>query len=122
MVAQRGDKFILALPGFAYSSTVTAILYLLPLVSKMLGRESYYKTIQAKLSENFTKRSRFTEFTTCNVVIEKGQYFVNFEGKKVGSSAILTNMLNCSALMVTPEEQKEVAKDSYVDVILLENF
>ena len=122
MVAQKGDKFILALPGFAYSSTVTAILYLLPLISKMLLKKNPFTTVQAKLSEDFKKRSRFTEFTACNVIVKQGQYFVNFEGKKVGSSAILTNMLNNSALMITPEEQKEVAKDSYVDVILLENF
>ena len=122
MVAQREDKFILALPGFAYSSTVTAILYVLPLISKMLGRQSYYKTVKAKLSEDFIKRSRFTESTACNVVVENGQYFVNFEGKKVGSSAILTNMLNNSALMVTKAEDANISKDSFVDVILLENF
>ena len=29
---------------------------------------------------------------------EDGEYFVNFDGKKVGSSAILTNMLQASAL------------------------
>ncbi len=122
MVAQKGDKFILALPGFAYSSTVTAILYLLPLISKMLLKKNPFTTVEAKLSEDFKKRSRFTEFTACNVNIKNGQYFVDFIGKKVGSSAILTNMLDGSALMVTPEEQKEVAKDSYVDLILLENF
>jgi len=55
MVAQREGKFVLALPGFAYSSTVTSILYALPLVSKMLGRENPYKMVEAKLSEDFNK-------------------------------------------------------------------
>ncbi|MDQ1298309.1 MAG: molybdopterin molybdotransferase, partial [Campylobacterota bacterium] len=35
MVAQRGSKFILSLPGFAYSSTVTFILYVAPLMARM---------------------------------------------------------------------------------------
>ncbi|OHE05267.1 MAG: molybdopterin molybdenumtransferase MoeA, partial [Sulfurimonas sp. RIFCSPLOWO2_12_FULL_34_6] len=35
LVAQKEEKFVLALPGFAYSSTVTAILYVLPLIAKM---------------------------------------------------------------------------------------
>ncbi len=122
MVAQKDDKFILALPGFAYSSTVTALLYVLPLISKMLAKENYYKTIKAKLTEDFKKRSRFTEFTTCNVTIEDGQYLVDFKGKKVGSSAILTNMLNNSALMITDAQESNKPKDSYVDIILLENF
>ncbi len=122
MVAQRENKFILALPGFAYSSTVTAMLYALPLIAKMQGRQKAFKTVAAKLSENFTKRSRFTEFTACNIVIEDGQYFVNFNGKKVGSSAILTNMLNNSALMISGEEDKNLEAGTFVNVILLENF
>ena len=40
MVAQRESKFVLALPGFAYSSTVTSILYALPLIAKMLGKKA----------------------------------------------------------------------------------
>ena len=122
MVAQREDKFVLALPGFAYSSTVTAMLYVLPLIAKMLGKENSFQTVEAKLSENFTKRSRFTEFTACNVRVEDGQYFVDFEGKKVGSSAILTNMLDNSALMISGEEDKNLEAGTYVNVILLENF
>ncbi len=122
MVAQRENKFILALPGFAYSSTVTAILYALPLITKMLGKINSFQTVEAKLSEDFKKRSRFTEFTACNVSIEDGQYLVNFDAKKVGSSAILTNMLNNSALMISGEEDKNLEAGTYVNVILLENF
>jgi molybdopterin molybdotransferase len=122
MVAQMGAKFILALPGFAYSSTVTSILYALPLVAKMLGKDKPYKMVEAKLSEDFKKRSTLTEFTACNIAIEDGEYFVNFEGKKVGSSAILTNMLDGSALMVTGEDDGDLEKGTFVNVILLENF
>ena len=122
LVAQMQSKFILALPGFAYSSTVTAILYALPLIAKMLGKEKPYQQVAAKLQEDFTKRSRFTEFTTCNVVIEDGEYFINFKDKIVGSSAILTNMLHQSALMIAGEEDKFLEAGTFVNVILLENF
>ncbi|WP_294966016.1 molybdopterin molybdotransferase MoeA [Sulfurimonas sp.] len=122
MVAQRAGKFILALPGFAYSSTVVSILYGFPLVSKMLGKSEPYKRVEAKLSERFTKRSRLTEFTACNVEIVDGEYFVNFKDKKVGSSAILTNMLNSSALMVTGEDDGDLEEGTFVSIILLENF
>ncbi|WP_297443324.1 gephyrin-like molybdotransferase Glp [Sulfurimonas sp.] len=122
MVAKRENKFIIALPGFAYSSTVTGILYALPLIAKMLGKKEPYKTVAAKLQEDFKKRSPFTEFTACNVVVEDGEYFVNFEGKKVGSSAILVNMLHDSALMVAGEDDKFLEAGTYVNVILLEKF
>ncbi len=119
MVAQRDAKFVLALPGFPYSSTVTAILYALPLIAKMLGMQKPYKTVAAKLQEDFKKRSPFTEFTTCNVVVEDGEYFVNFKDKKVGSSAILTNMLHNSGLMISGEDDKELSAGTFVNVILL---
>jgi len=120
MVAQREEKFILALPGFAYSSTVTAILYALPLISKNLGRKKPFEIVAAKLSEDFKKRSRFTEFTACNISVEDGQYHVNFEGKKIGSSAILTNMLGNSALMISGEEDSFLEAGTFVNVILLD--
>jgi len=122
MVAQRENSFVLALPGFAYSSTVTAILYGLPLVSKMLGKEKAYKTVEAKLTEDFKKRSKNTEFTACNLEVVDGQYEVNFSGKKVGSSAILTNLLNNSALMVTGEDDGNLEAGTFVNIIILENF
>ena len=122
LVARRGHKFIIALPGFAYSSTVTAILYVLPLIAKMLGKAAPYKTVAAKLQEDFKKRSPFTEFTACNVEIEDGEYYVNFKDKKVGSSAILVNMLHNPALMVAGEDDKFLEAGTYVNVILLENF
>ena len=122
LVAQKSDKFILALPGFAYSSTVTAILYALPLVAKMLGRHKPYKTVEAKLKEDFKKRSRLTEFTACNIEVEDGEYFINFDNKKVGSSAILTNLLDNSALMITGEDDGDLSKGTFVNVILLEEF
>ncbi len=122
LVAQKGEKFVLALPGFAYSSTVTSILYVLPLISKMLGRENSYKTVEAKLSEDFKKRSKLTEFTACNVEIIDGKYFINFEGKKVGSSAILTNMLDNSALMISGEDDGNLEEGTFVNVILLDTF
>ena len=122
MVAQRESKFILGLPGFAYSSTVTGILYVLPLVTKMLGREKSYTIVEAKLSEDFKKRSRFTEFTTCNISVEDGSYCVDFKGKKVGSSAILVNMLDDSALMVTAEDDGDLPVGTFVNIILLDSF
>jgi molybdopterin molybdotransferase len=122
IVAQKEGKFIVSLPGFAYSSTVTAVLYVLPLIAKMLGKEKAYSVVEAKLAEDFTKRSKLTEFTACNVSVEDGQYFVDFKDKKVGSSAILTNLLNESALMISGEDDKDLSKDTFVNVILLNNF
>lgn len=122
LLAQRGSKFIVSLPGFAYSSTVTAILYVLPLIAKMLGKERAYEVVVAKLNENFYKRSTLTEFTACNIASDEGAYCIDFHDKKVGSSAILTNLLEESALMISAEEDTELSAGTLVHAIKLDRF
>lgn len=122
MLAQRDNKFILALPGFAYSSTVTALLYGVPLIYRFLGMNPDLCMVEAKLSEGFRKKSRKTEFTACNVTVEDGGYRVNFKDKKDGTSAILTNLLSNSALMVTGEEDGDLQEGTLVHVILLDRL
>lgn len=119
MVAQRGEKFVVSLPGFAYSSTVTFILYAAPLMARMMGLESLYETVEATLKGTFAKKSDKTEFTACNLTFEEGRYWVDFEGKKSGSSAILTNLLGEAGLMICGEEDSLLEDGTQVRVIKL---
>jgi len=122
MVAQKGKQFIIGLPGFAYSSTVTALLYLLPLIEKMQAGRGGLRQIKARLKEPFTKRAKKAEFTACNLSEVEGEYYVDFKGKKVGTSAILTNMLGDVALMVTSEEESSKEAGEEVMVLLLDSY
>src|SRR5690554_194073 len=72
MVARKGDKFIVGLPGFAYSSTVTALLYLLPLIAKLQQGKSTLHKVKAVLDEPFRKRAKKAEFTACNLRLIDG--------------------------------------------------
>lgn len=119
MVAQRGSKFIVSLPGFAYSSTVTFILYAVPLMARMMGMANPYEPLEATLKVPFAKRSKKTEFTACNLSFEDGKYWVDFEGKKSGSSAILTNLLGKAALIICGEEDGDLEAGTLVRVIRL---
>ena len=120
MVARKEDKFIVALPGFAYSSTVTALLYLVPLIDKLQARKGGLKKLKATLKEPFVKRAKKAEFTACNVHLVEGKYEVDFKDKKVGSSAILTNMLGSVGLLVTGEEEHSKEIGDEVSVLLLD--
>jgi len=122
MLAQRNGKFLLGLPGFAYSSTVTFILYAIELINKMLGKNESLQIVEATLKEPFSKRSKKSEFTACNIAVEEGKYVVDFIGKKVGSSAILTNLLGNTALMMTGEDDGDLEEGMAVNVILLDTF
>ncbi len=122
LVAQKGEKFILGLPGFAYSSTVTFLLYAVPLIKKFLGSEKVFEMVEATLAEPFKKRGNKSVFTACNLAFRDGKYFVDFEGKKVGTSAILTNMLGDAALIVSSEEDGPKEAGETVKVIKLDRF
>jgi len=117
MVARRGDQFIVALPGFAYSSTVTTLLYVLPLIAKLQNTRQPIETVRAVLREPFVKRAKKAEFTACNLRLEDGRYFVDFEGKKTGTSAILTNMLGPVGLLFTSEEESSKEAGEEVEVL-----
>lgn len=119
MVARKGDKFVVGLPGFAYSSTVTALLYVVPLIKKLQAQPTTLSTVKGVLQEPFVKRAKKAEFTACNARLEEGVYRVDFQGKKVGSSAILTNMLGEVALLMTTESDSSKAVGESVDLLLL---
>ncbi|MBN2768518.1 MAG: molybdopterin molybdotransferase MoeA [Campylobacterales bacterium] len=122
MLAQKEDQFILALPGFAYSATVTALLYLLPFIGKFTSQKMQLKEINAILQEPFCKKSNTkSEFTACNVEIIDGKYFCNFKDKKEGSSAILTNLLApSSALLYTNPHESPKDSGELVRVLLFD--
>ena len=120
MIARKGDKFIIGLPGFAYSSTVTALLYLVPLIAKLQKGKCSLKKVKAILKEPFIKRAKKAEFTASNLSLINGEYYVDFKDKKVGSSAILTNMLGDTALVFTSEEESSKEVGEKVSVLLFD--
>ncbi len=118
MFAQSENKTILALPGFAYSSTVTALIYLVPLIYKYQNSNFNHLYLKATLLSDFIKKSKKTEFTPCNIYQKNNELFVDFKGKKDGTSAIMTNMINTKALVVTKENDTSKKIGEKVNVII----
>ncbi|WOE70186.1 molybdopterin molybdotransferase MoeA [Hydrogenimonas thermophila] len=120
MVAQKGNRYIVALPGFAYSSTVTFILYVLPILYRLQGREFKFETISARLLDGYKKRTKNkTEFAACNLYIKDGEYICDFEGKRDGSSAIMTNMLGNVGLLWLEADENNKEAGERVQVLAL---
>jgi molybdopterin molybdotransferase len=119
LFAKKGDKFIIGLPGFAYSSTVTFLLYVLPLIYKLKGSSESLKTVDAIIDHSFPKKGKLTVFSAGNVTFKEGNYHIDFNGKKSGSSAILTNMLGETGLLLQEEQSPNLKKGDKVKVILL---
>ncbi|RXK14250.1 molybdopterin molybdenumtransferase MoeA [Halarcobacter mediterraneus] len=119
LIAQKDNKLIIALPGFAYSSTVCAILYLLPMIYKYENSNKKLPIVKAEITQDYPQKMAKTIFTACNVFYEEGKYKINFEGKKQGTSAILTNMLESPALLIQQENGENLKKGDFVDILLL---
>ncbi len=118
MIAKVGNKTIIALPGFAYSSTVTALVYLLPVIYKYYGANYTMPIVKTKLLGNYKKKSKKTEFTPANLSIIEGELCVDFIGKKDGTSAIMTNMLGNCALVVTTPGSSDIKAGNYIDTYI----
>ena len=119
LIAKKGDKLIISLPGFAYSSTVCAILFLLPMIYKYEGSNKTLPIVKARINRDYKLKMKKTIFTACNVKYENNEYIIDFEGKKQGTSAILTNMLGSPALLIQQEDSEDIKAGDLVDILLL---
>jgi len=119
LVAIKDGKTIIALPGFAYSSTVCAILYVLPLIYKFREAKESLPIVKARINEDFPRKMPKTVFTACNVEYVNNEYTINFDGKKKGTSAILTNMLENPAILIQKEDSGDIKAGDLVDILLL---
>jgi molybdopterin molybdotransferase len=117
MIARAGDKYIVSLPGFPYSSFVTFLLYVVPIADSFENKTSL-KTVEAKLRDEFVKKFKKTQFVAVNISFENGEYVVDVRGKKQGSSGILTNLIGNEALMMLQEGLYTLKAGERVKVIL----
>lgn len=58
LVAIKDKKIIVALPGFAYSSTVCAILYVLPLIFRFRDSNEKLPIVKAKITQNYPMKMK----------------------------------------------------------------
>ncbi len=119
LFAKKDDKYIVGLPGFAYSSTVTFLLYILPLIFKYKGSNETLEVVDAIIKQDFNKKGNKAVFTACNLYYENSQYSIDFKDKKQGTSAILTNLLNNAGLLIQEDDSKPLKKGDNVKVIKL---
>ena len=119
LLAIKDSKIIIALPGFAYSSTVCAILYVLPLIYKFRDSKESLPIVKARITQDFPRKMKKTIFTACNVNYINDEYVIDFKDKKQGTSAILTNMLESPALLIQSEDSDDIKSGDLVDILLL---
>ncbi|KAA6226466.1 MULTISPECIES: molybdopterin molybdotransferase MoeA [unclassified Campylobacter] len=115
-IVKINEKFIIALPGFPYSSMVMFNLFVREILNVwFLQKKDYF--FKAFLRGKYKKKSKYLEFVAVNLNFEDGKIYVNLKDKKEGSSAILNNLNNKAALMCI---SKEFTSDNeLVDIVLM---
>ncbi len=119
VVAKKGDKIVVGLPGFAYSSTVTFLLYVLPLIYKLQGLTKEFETIKVKSNIDMPASSNKSIFTAVNIKNVDGYFTIDMIDKKVGTSAMVTNLLGNSALLYQKPHSQKIKKGDIVEVFKL---
>jgi molybdopterin molybdotransferase len=117
MLARVGDKYIVSLPGFPYSSFVTFLLYVVPILEKFENKK-VIKKIKARLRDDFEKKFKKYQFVAVNITFENDEFVVDIRGKKQGSSGILTNLIENKALMCLSEGLYTLKAGEMVDVLV----
>ena len=118
MLAKAGEKYIVSLPGFPYSSFVTFLLYVVPILES-LENKKVLKKIKARLKHEFVKKFKKYQFVAVNIEFN-GEFYVDTIGKKQGSSGILTNLIGNKALMCLKEGLYTLDAGEMVDVLVYE--
>lgn len=119
-VAQIGSKYFFGLPGFSYSAIMTAFIYIVPMIRALQGLEPHIPRVKGYLTTPYTKKHTKTEFTPCRAVFQNNRYEIDFEGKKMTTSANITTLLDPkTAIMILDETTSHLDAGSWVDVILL---
>ena len=114
---KKDDKFIIGLPGFAYSSTVTFALYVLPLIFKFRGGSERLNIKDAIIEHDFPKKTKKTVFTASDFKYQNRQYFIDITNKKQGTSAILTYMLGNIALLIQDDDSTDLKAGDKVKIL-----
>ncbi|ARQ99924.1 molybdopterin molybdotransferase MoeA [Campylobacter porcelli] len=115
-VAKINDKFIFALPGFAYSAIVTCVLFFKEFIGQIFGVNTTNK-FKAILKDDYIKRSPFEEFSAATITNENGTLLISTKSKKIGSSAIIGNLSNGAVLMRVPSHKDGLKASEVVEYI-----
>jgi len=91
----------------------------LPIFFKLQGEDKKLPIIKAILNEKLNAKGDKTTFEACNLNLINGKYYIDFDGKKSGTSAILTNMLGDTGLLIQEEVKTPLNVGDLVDVIIL---
>ena len=108
-------KLVFALPGFSYSAITTAILFVRPYVYRLFGAKMDFEKT-AVLAEDYELKGQLENFSAASLSVENGKLLISTKGKKQGSSAISTNLLDLAVLLRLSSPAKKGDIVRYIEI------
>ncbi|WP_027327550.1 molybdopterin molybdotransferase MoeA [Helicobacter pametensis] len=119
----QNKSFVFGLPGFPNSCAVTFMLFVRPLIAKLLGISSIHiSKLKAHLAQEIKRTDSRAEFRICDLSIRQGRYEVGFWNKKILQSSVINNFCQSSALIFLEENGSSIKAREEVDIILLSHL
>ena len=114
-----GTRPVFGLPGNPVSSFVSFEQFVRPALRRMMGaRELTLRTVQARLTETVTKKTKRLHFMSATLESRNGEYTVTPAGQQ--GSGVLKSAMNANGLIVFPLESEQLRSGELVTVQLLE--
>lgn len=104
-VGQLGGIPFIGLPGNPVSAMVTCLVFVRPIVAKMLGTDSKRNTIMVRLGETMESDGRMT-FARVRLEAINGQQTAFSTGTQ--SSGAISSLVKADALLIIPEGKKRL--------------
>jgi molybdopterin molybdotransferase len=114
----RGTPWI-GLPGNPVSTMVTFELFARPAIRKLMGyRTLFRRTTIARVGEDIVTHAALQHFLRVTLTMEDGMLTARSTGSQ--GSGILTSMVKADALLIVPEDRREIAAGESLEVIRLD--
>jgi molybdopterin molybdotransferase len=107
-----GHKLVFGLPGNPVSAMINAMVYVVPVIQKMLGRSNTMHTVQAQLTEVFKPEKKKHRFLFGQISIENGKLYT-LPTKRLGSH-MLTAAQGCNAILESPAGMEPLQKGEMI--------
>jgi molybdopterin molybdotransferase len=114
----RGTPWI-GLPGNPVSTMVTFELFVRPAIRKLMGyRQFFRRTTPARVGEHIVTHADLQHFLRVTLTMEDGTLTARTTGAQ--GSGILTSMVKADALLIVPEDRRQIAAGELLEVIRLD--
>jgi molybdenum cofactor synthesis domain-containing protein len=119
--ARLGETYFFGLPGNPVSTSVTFNVFARPALRKMQGENSpLLTTAKVELARPVKDSSNRRSYLPARLFIEEGR--AKAETLKWGGSSDLVAFMRANALIIVPEETREITQGEIVEVMALDRI